>query len=44
MSEDQKRPHKKPAKLHMNPEFEKEYHKAKEENPEMEIQEALAGS
>jgi hypothetical protein len=42
MPEDQKRLHKKPTKLHMNPEFEMEYHKAKEENPEMEIQDALA--
>jgi hypothetical protein len=42
MSEDQKQPIKKQTKLHMNPEFEKEYIKAREENPEMEIQDALA--
>ena len=42
MSEDQKQPLKRQTKLHMNPEFEKEYHKAKKENPDMEIQDVLA--
>jgi hypothetical protein len=42
MSEDQKRPRKKPTKLFMNPEFEKEYITAMDENPEIVIQDALA--
>jgi hypothetical protein len=42
MSEDQKQPLKKQAKLHMNPEFEKEYIKAREDNPDLEILDALA--
>jgi hypothetical protein len=42
MSEDSKRPLKKKTKMNINPEFEKEYIQAREENPDLEIQDALA--